>query len=160
MIVVSNSGPLIALAQINRLALLSDLYQIIIIPEAVHVEVSGQGNERPGANFVRSASWIEAVTVENQLAVALLRQRLDPGESEAIVLAIEQNADLLLMDERRGRQIAQAQGVVTSETLGVLLAAKQAGRLGKVTPVLDDLRGAGFRMGWQLYQQIKITAGE
>jgi predicted nucleic acid-binding protein len=111
MIVVSNSGPLIALAQINNFELLKTLYNRLYIPPAVQEEVVGLGRGRAGAVEVDLADWIKIVEVQNRTAIQLLRGQLDLGESQAIVLALELQANLLLIDEARGRRIAQAQGL-------------------------------------------------
>ena len=99
MIIVSNAGPLIALARISRLDLLQSLYNQLHIPPAVHEEIVELGHGRAGSVEVGSAEWIEVVNVSDQTAVNLLREQLDAGESQAIVLAIELHADLMLIDE-------------------------------------------------------------
>ena len=88
MIVVANAGPLIALAQIGHFDLLRLLYGELHIPPAVRDEVVISGQGRPGADEVNGAAWIRAVEVRDTTAVQLLRDRLDAGESKAIVLAI------------------------------------------------------------------------
>lgn len=103
MIVVANAGPLIALAQIGHFNLLQSLYGQLHIPPAARSEVVASGCGRSGAEEVDSAPWVRIVNVRDTTAVQLLRERLDAGESEAIVLAIELKADLLLIDEARGK---------------------------------------------------------
>lgn len=104
--VVSNAGPLIALAKIEQFNLLHLLYTEILIPPSVRAEVVTQGSTRPGAIEVTSADWIQIEPIRDRIAVELLKERLDQRESEALVLAIEQAADLLLIDEARGRRVA------------------------------------------------------
>jgi predicted nucleic acid-binding protein len=98
---VANAGPLIALARIGRLALLPSLYDQLHIPPAVRDEVVTSARGYPGAEEFDAAAWIKTIEVQDQTAVQLLRERLDAGESEAIVLAIQLAADLLLIDEAR-----------------------------------------------------------
>lgn len=165
MIVVSNSSPLIALAKIGEFNLLHSLYEELSIPQAVREEVVVIGENpdeknRPGSEELRAANWIRRVQVSNLAAVRLLRERLDGGESEAIVLALELNADLLLIDEARGRRVARAQGINTSGTVGTLVAAKRQGLILEVTPILDYLINSGFRMSQQLYQTARKLVGE
>ena len=160
MIVVANAGPLIALAQIAHLDLLHALYGQLRIPTAVQHEVVASGRGRPGARLVHTADWILTVQVRDTTAVQLLRERLDAGESPAIVLAIQLEADLLLMDEARGRRVAEARGLNRTGTIGTLIAAKERGLLSKVTPLLDDLVAAGFRMDEDLYEAAQALSGE
>src|SRR5438045_271943 len=89
---------------------------------------------------------------EDQNRVRKLRENLESGEAEAIVLAIERRADILLVDERRGRRIAAAAGLKATGLLGVLAGAKQAGLIDLVKPVLDELiQTARFWIGPDLY---------
>jgi len=159
-IVVANAGPVIALAQIGQVQLLPELYRRIHIPVAVYQEVVAAGGQRAGAADVATANWIVVVTVQNRAAVQLLRERLDLGESEAIALALELQADLLLMDEARGRRVAEVQGLNRSGAIGTLLAAKEHGLLATVTPWLDALQVRGFRMNARLYHAAQQLAGE
>src|SRR5690348_1227351 len=99
MSVVSNSSPLIALATIDSLDLLQALYGEIHIPEEVFTEVVIRGAGRPGASEVAGAGWIVRHAVVNRLVVAqLLESGIDAGESEAIALATEVSARLLILD--------------------------------------------------------------
>src|SRR5438105_15486074 len=111
MIVVSNSSPIINLAIVGKLDLLRLLYGSITIPGAVYHEVVIQGAGQPGAVEVQSQPWFQQRAVGDQALVALLRSDLDEGESEAVALAHEMKADLLLMDEQAGRDAAQRLGL-------------------------------------------------
>ncbi len=156
--VVSNSGPLIALARIDRLDLLPGLFDHIVIPSSVLQEVTADP-QRCGADTLGSAPWLRVAPVEDQTAVAVLRFSLDRGESEAIVLARQLGA-LLLIDERRGRTIATSLAVPRTGTIGILLAAKRAGLIEGVTPLLHGLIEAGVRISQTLYLEARTLAGE
>jgi len=160
MIVVSNSGPLIALARIGQLPLLLGLFGEVHVPESVRREVVVDGAGRAGLDDVSVADWIRPETVDDRVGVDLLRDRLGEGESEAIVLAIEKEAGLLLIDEERGRRVAEARGINVTGTLGVLVLAKKRGLLEEVTTHLDALRGAAFRMDKALYDAVQELAGD
>lgn len=124
----------------------------------VQYEVVVQG--ATGAEEVDKASWINVQTVTNKLAVELLRERLDAGESEAIVLAMESKTNLLLMDDARGRRISKVRGIKLIGTLGVLVVAKEYGLVTEVQPLLDQLINVGFYMSSDLYQTILKQARE
>ena len=126
MIVVSDSSPLIALADVGQLRLLHELFSTVLIPEAVYQEIVVQGAGRTGAEAVQAAAWIEQRSVANTGLADVLKLELDEGEAEAIALALESGADLVLLDERRGRQRAARLGLRVTGVLGVLLEAKQA----------------------------------
>jgi uncharacterized protein len=159
--VVSNSSPLINLARIGQLSLLARLFGRLQIPEAVWREVVEKGHGNPGADEIRQAEWIECVAVSNRQLVHSLRQELDPGEAESIALAVEINADWLLMDERLGRQTARYFGLGYLGLVGVLKIAKAGGEIGAIRPLLDQLRDiAGFRISVSLYEHVLNDVGE
>jgi uncharacterized protein len=152
-IVVSNASPIISLGAVGRLELLSQLFGEISIPRAVLEEVRSVD--------LRVVDWVIPTSLKGDFVPRALEAELDRGESEAIALAVELRADLLLMDERRGRQIASRFGLKLLGTLGVLVEAKRSGLLTAVTPVLNDLRTtAGFRVTPELYQQVLREVGE
>ena len=124
MSVVSNSSPLVNMARINRLELLHQLYSTLVIPEAVWYEVVIKGQGLAGAKEIETADWIEVHQVANRALVRALEQDLDPGEAEAIALALEINAELLLMDEYIGREVAQHMGLHCTGLVGALVEAK------------------------------------
>ena len=124
MSIVSNSSPLINLSRIGRLELLHHLYSELTIPRAVWREVVVEGAGKAGADAVKSASWIKNKTVSNKQLVRALQQELDPGESEAIALAVEIGAEFLLMDDHLGRESARHFGLRYTGLIGVLIEAK------------------------------------
>ncbi len=141
MIVVSDTSPILNLAATNKLYLLRDLYGDIVIPPAV-------GQELVRNRIQLEPSWTRVVAAEDQNKVAALREQLDPGEAEAIVVAGELHAGLLLVDEKRGRRIAIDRGLEVTGLLGVLAEAKARGLILRCQPVLEEMiRVAGFWIG-------------
>jgi predicted nucleic acid-binding protein len=88
-IVLSDSGPLIALSKINYLHILYEFFEEIIIPQAVWIEVVEKGKERPGSKEVQDANWIIVNRVKNILGTEALKHEIGIGESETIILAKE-----------------------------------------------------------------------
>lgn len=161
MTVVSNASALINLARIGKLDLLRELYGELLVPAAVWQEVVIDGAGQPGADQVRTSGWIKTQAVANHRLAHALRQELDAGEAEAIVLAIETEAEVLLMDDHLGRETARHLGVRHAGLIGVLLEAKHRHLLSAIKPQLDALRDvAGFRLSDTLYQRILRDQGE
>jgi len=161
MSIVSDASPLINLARIGKLDLLQQLYGELFIPEAVWYEVAIKGAGQPGANEVKAATWLKVKSVTNAPLVHALRQELDAGESEVITLALELKSELLLMDERIGREVAQHLGLRSVGLIGVIVEAKHKGMLSSIKPHLDALRDiAGFRISSALYARVLRDEGE
>ena len=152
--------PLISLAAVGQLDLLRRLYSDVVIPLAVHREVT-LFPDTSGALALHAASWIRVQAVADRTLVEALSLTLDSGEAEAIALAVETESELLLIDERRGREVATRMGRRVVGVLGVLIDAKKHGHLSAVRPVLDALIvEAGFRVGHELKERVLDAAGE
>jgi predicted nucleic acid-binding protein len=161
LIVVSDTSPLLNLARISRLELLPQLYGEVLIPSAVFDELTASKRDLPPAIDFAAEPWLIVATPHDQNRVQELRDELDPGEAEAIVLAIERRAGLLLMDERRGRRTATAAGLKVTGLLGVVVTAKQAGFIEQAKPILDQLiQLARFWIGSDLYAEVLAELGE
>ena len=147
MIVVSDASPLIALATVGHLDLMRQLYAQVLVPEAVMRETTLANASAPGAAVIAAAPWIQVRGMHDRTLVEALALELDRGEAEAIALAVEYDADLLLMDERRGRRVASRLGRRIVGVLGVLIDAKQRDLVPAVRPLLDALATeVGFRV--------------
>lgn len=161
MIVVSNTSPIFYLSTIGQLDLLHQLFDVVVIPAAVYNEITNVGNTDASARVVPTLSWVKTQTATDQAFINTLSIDLDPGESEAIALAVEINADLLLMDERLGRTAALRSGLKVTGVLGILIAAKRNNLIQNVKPLLDDLiENVGFWVDGQLYAEVLQTVGE
>ena len=125
MIVVSDTTPLISLLKINQLDLLEKLFGEVLIPEAVFNELTVDERFQLEAQLIRQKEFIAVKPVNNLESVSILKRAtgLDQGESEAIVLTDELKADLLLMDEAKGRNVSAQMGLRIMGTIGILIAA-------------------------------------
>lgn len=149
------------MACVGQLQLLGQIYGAITIPEAVFAEIAVNGMGQPGAEDVSRLPWIIRHQVTQHPLVKVLRLELDAGEAEALACALELKADLILLDERRARDVAQRLGLRFIGLLGVLIEAQRQNLLHRVRPVLDDLRQkAGFWITDALYQRVLAAAGE
>ncbi|MEO1397152.1 MAG: DUF3368 domain-containing protein [Cyanobacteria bacterium J06634_5] len=161
MIIVSDTSALSNLAVVEHLWLLEAIYQTVIIPDVVASELAAASN--PSIPAILKLDWVQTRPVsQSQLANQLQQNRgLDAGEANAIALALELQADDLLIDERLGRQEAVRLGLSIIGILGVLLIAKQRSLIPQVQPVMDALsEQAGFRISPQLYQRVLTLAKE
>ena len=132
MIVVSDTSVITTLLQIGKADLLRQLFGEVLIPEAVRDELSVAHALLP--------AFVRCEPVQNRPAVERLLRELDPGEAEAIVLAREKNADLLLMDESAGRRIALREGIRFTGLVGALVDAKRKRLIPSLVRVLDEIK--------------------
>jgi predicted nucleic acid-binding protein len=163
-VVVADAGPLIGLARIDRLSLLQSLYGSVVIPEQVWAELRGD-SDRPEAHALAAALDAGAIRVQALIRSAeaeldRLRLLLDAGEAAAILLAQQIPCRFLLIDERRGREIARRRGVPVAGLSGVLLAAKRSGLLAAARPATEELSRQGYRLSDALVGEVLRLADE
>ncbi len=159
-IVVSDATPLIALTKLGRLSLLPDFFGEVLVPGAVYTEIVVAGAGRIGAMEIQAAPWLRMEAVADRIRVDYLLTQLDIGEAEAIVLAQEKQADWLLVDENKARSIAQRLGLHLIGTIGLLLLAKQQGKIPEIRSELDALRRHQFRLSQKVYDLVLKQANE
>jgi predicted nucleic acid-binding protein len=126
-------------------------------------ELQRGGEDDPRITDVLGLDWIEIRQATNQQLIKVLQteHHLDRGESEAIALALDVNAEELLIDERLGRRKAMDLGVSITGLLGILLVAKRRGLIPQIRPIMDRLiLDANFRIGANLYREVLVAAGE
>lgn len=158
MIIVSDTSVISNLAQVGEIEILNNLYSSIIIPKAVNDELKADFKTN---EIIEKLDWISIREISDISLYNSLVKDLDPGESEAIVLAKELGAELLMIDERKGRKIAKDHGVSIIGILGLLIEAKRKKLLKSVKPTLDKLiYEIGFRVSPSLYQHILSTVNE
>ena len=152
MIVVSDTSPLNYLVLIDHQEILPALFGHVLIPEAVWRELRSPAAPQPVKAFLEtSPSWLERRIV-SQVPQDL--QQLDPGEQEAIALAQSVGASLVLLDEKKGRQVARDLGFVVTGTLGVLDLAARRG-LVDLVDALKRLERTTFRITPRLLRHIQ-----
>jgi len=158
-VVVVNTTPLISLAIVKRLELLQKLYGEVLIPPAVEKEILAGGQK--GSAFIDFSRWpfIQTVSLKDPSRAELLVD-LHGGEAEAIALAQELNADLVIVDERLARTYAKRLGFEITGVVGVLLKAKQIGLVPAVRPLLAQLVEGGIWLSNELIQEAIELAGE
>lgn len=153
MIVVSDTSAITALLQIGRAELLEKLYRKILIPEAVRAELLQSHSVLP--------VFLHCEPVVNLQAVQNLLREIEQGEAEAIVLAQEQHADVLLIDELAGRHVAHREGIPYIGLLGVLVQAKQHHLITSVRETTQQLETvAGFHLSEEIKSVALRKAGE
>lgn len=161
MIVVCDTSPVSALFRIHKLDILEKLFGNVILPQVVWDELQLLSRWGYKPQEIVLLEWIEVKSAQNEEFLQGLFARLDPGEAEAIALAKELDADLLLIDEMKGRKIAQEEGLQIVGLLGVLLRAKQQGLLENIKETMEGLvEVTQFRIGKKLFTEILSLAGE
>lgn len=163
MIVVSNAGPLISISKLKLFHHLPTLYENLVIPDAVYDEVVTKGAGRPGVAEVLNgleSGFIHRKHAGNTLAVSALSEFFGIGEAEAIILAAEISADIILLDDNKARIIANSMNLHVIGTIGILLDMKDMEIISKIRPFLDKAVEYGFRISPDLYHKVSQKAGE
>lgn len=152
MLVISDTSPITNLLQIEQLDLLHSLYQTIIIPESVFEELTVISSQ---AKRLQATEWIKIHPINDTQLYENLLKEVDRGEAEAMVLALELQADLLIIDEQTGRSVAENLGINITGVLGILVKAKQEGLIQAVRIHMERLRDeAAFRIHPKLFNAI------
>lgn len=156
--VILNNTPLIVFWVLGRFELLRSLYHEVLIPDAVLAEFLAV-ELHPRRQALTQAPWIVSAQLKNA-HTASIYAGLDRGESEVLALAVEREARLVIIDERRGRSFALRLHLPLTGTLGVLIAAKQKGLLAAVRPLIEELQSAGLYFHPDLIAQVLATVTE
>ena len=154
--VVMNTTPLIALADIGQLELLHQLYGEILIPGAVMDEIKSE----PAQTLITNASWIKKISIGGKERKSLFKARLHSGEIEVILLAEDEKANLVIMDDNSAKKTAKYLGLNVTGTLGVLLKAKREGLIKELKPLMDMLADDGFYIDTNTRNLMLKYAGE
>lgn len=163
MTLVCNTGPLIALAKIDRLALLRGLrFQRICIPPRVHKELWGKIGPESAAIEAGLDSFIQVVKpAPVSQEIETITADIDQGEKEVIHLGASAAGDVtLLLDDQAGRKAAAALSLSVVGTVGILLFAKKEGLVEAVTPLIAELRERGYWLSDHLVAHVRELASE
>ena len=155
--VIVNSTPIIGLANIGKLDLLRLVYGQITIPQAVYDELISPAVKR---QVLQNLEWIHVDQIKDASQKKMYRAKLHAGEVEVMILAQEQNADLVLLDDNAAKKTAKFLGLTVTGTLGLLLRAKREGYIEAVVPVMDALAADGFFIHDTVRRMVIEQAGE
>ncbi|MBC8486844.1 MAG: DUF3368 domain-containing protein [Bacteroidetes bacterium] len=142
-IIISDTSCLIALERIGQLDILRRTFKVIIITQEVYQEF---GNRLP--------DWIIIKEVKNKEKQKQLESFLDNGEASSIALATEIKNALLIIDERKGREIAKTFNLEIIGTLGLLIKAKEKGVISNLKDIVIELIKSGFRVSDSIVNEI------
>lgn len=152
-LVVADTTPLNYLVLIGLEHLLGELFDLVVIPIEVHHEFLAPGAPEQVSKWARALpQWMTV-----QSCTGTPETELDAGEEAAILLAQELHADLVLLDERKGRIKAGAKGLAVTGTIGVLIKAAQQG-LVKLDDALDRLETTSAIVSPDLLVHARQTA--
>jgi uncharacterized protein len=163
LLVVCDSTPLIYLTRLGRLDLLGRFHEAVLLPPAVWQEVAVGGAHLPEGQAIQAAAqagWLRVERPAGQLDITPAEaDDLDPGEGEAIQLAMERGA-LLAIDESHGREIAMRLGLKLTGTVGILVRARREGLVANLRDELTKLRQTTFRLSEAVYREALASVGE
>jgi predicted nucleic acid-binding protein len=148
-IIISDTSCLIALSRIEKLDLLKDLYHEIIITKDVQQEFGGS-----------LPDWILITEVKDKQKQKDLEDRLDKGEASSIALALEIDNTTLIIDEIKGRKIAQSLNIDIIGTIGIIILADKKGLISDVISTILLLANKGFRLSDNLINKIINKYGQ
>jgi len=149
-VIVSNASPLIVLLKTNKLSILKKLFKKIVIPDTVYKEITAKEHDKLVFDKLK---WIETRRVKKTEMINLLEKLINKGEAEAIVLAKELNATLLI-DDAKARKYAKLLNIEVIGTLGLLKMAKKRGLVQSVRKVIDDMLNEGYYIENRLVRKI------
>jgi predicted nucleic acid-binding protein len=153
--VIVNASPILALHDIGCLDIMRKLYGKVTIPEAVRREVTVRDT-----HTLDGYAWISVAEIADTAMRELFTSALHDGEVEVMILAKEQNADLVILDDGLARRHAKYLKLNVTGTVGVLLRAKQNGIISEVKPILDKLIQRGLYLSDDVYRDVLKIASE
>ena len=162
--VICNTSPIIGLLSIKRLSLLWELFEEVIIPQAVYEELCVENkNYKEEIQEIKTSvvqGKISVYQVKNSQMVKAMYGKLHYGELEVIVGAKELDISLAIIDEITARKMAAEFLVDTIGIMGMLLMAKKRGFIKEIRPDIELLRSNGYRISDKLFEETLRKAGE
>jgi len=157
---VCDTSPLILLSKVRRLDLLAELYEEVTIPASVMDEMRA----KPGREMEQIRVLLQSPKLQLRRATKRTLEGLPPGlgrgEREAIAVALETKADLVVLDDQQGRRVAREKGLSVTGTVGILIEAGERGIIPSVRRELDHLIEAGMWIDEAFYHRILQEFGE
>lgn len=135
-IIISNATPIISLCSVGFEYIMEELFHRILISQAVDMEL--RALDKPGSCF-SDLEWVEVVPVKNKEIILFLEKDIDKGEAETIALAKQMNADVVIIDENAGYQIAKHLDLPVVRTLSILKVAKDKKIITEIRPIVEQM---------------------
>ncbi|MGK7922593.1 MAG: DUF3368 domain-containing protein [Trichodesmium sp.] len=157
--VVVNSSPLIVLFKSQQADLLAQLFDEILVPEAVWDEVTAGSKNDIAATELVKVSWARRIEVAS-ISPEVLAWDLGKGESAVLGLALKQPDFAVIIDDRAARRCAQSMGIASMGTAGVILLAKKRGLIPLASPGIQALQDVGLWLSDPLIHLLQQQAGE
>lgn len=162
--VVSDTSPLSCLASIQRLDLIPRQFGTVHVPSTVKAEILRHPSDL-AKESLKSAIELGWIIVDQDVDLepisSLLRRTLDQGEADAISLALNSRSELMLIDEREGREVARRLGLRLTGTLGILIRAKFDGSLESLKDAINELQNSyAFSLAPALVERALLEVGE
>lgn len=157
--IIINSSPLIVLFKSKQADILPQLFEEILVPEAVWDEIIITTKNDAAAQQLPTVSWakkVEEIIITPEVAA----WDLGKGESSVLSLSLNYPNYAAIVDDRAAKKCAKSLGIITLGTGGILLLAKRRGLIDSMTPRLDALRNAGLWLSDRIFNLLKRQAGE
>ena len=154
-----NASPLIFLSKTGMVDYLQLAGSRIVVPEAVASEIQRFGPNDSAAKLLAETSWLEVMSTP-PVPSSIQAWDLGPGESAVLAWCSAEPNTLGIIDDLSARHCATAFGIPVKGTLGLVLSAKQQGRIPEARPVLEELRSSGMYLSNRVLNRALKMVGE
>lgn len=156
---VVDTSPLIFLSKGDHVDLLRTVGDSVVVPSTVANEIRRRGPDDVTARMLRETEWVQTVEAPDVPPV-IQAWDLGPGESAVLALAYEEPEREVIIDDRAGRRCATSLEISVRGTLGVVLLAKQEGRIERARPVVEELRQMGMYLSDEVVNEALALVNE